>query len=302
MDCLPSEKDGIEDPYFTLYREGTLPLISLLCNCTACTFSLQYRINNLEPFYINEQNHYPLIPCQKISKLETFDVEILCNVILNVELTASNLYDWQYDPFTLYEESLMYFACSTHYPIAQFSNEEITYLQFFFNQPPLDVVGTNFHRYVFDTVDELADESLNDEEERESKSPDTITISESVNIKDELEDLQQVVLGQEKEQIITVSDDQVTSAVNSVTEYCANVNNNEFVRNVNFVRFKRKFSGIECATLRSIIFLLYLTSFIAARIRVREVTPQANIRSVISTISLRAYSCYRAKIKLCFSL
>lgn len=149
---LPSSDSSLDDePYFRLFTKSEAPLISLICPCTACSFSLFFRLSDLPPFRIQKQELYPIIQCQKASDLSDEHVLMLCQILLNVELTDDNLESWQYDSFTCYDD-LMEFAYSSKFPIARYHNHVI-YYDGYFDYTWMDLNVVNFERYHFSAVD-----------------------------------------------------------------------------------------------------------------------------------------------------
>lgn len=149
---LPSESSLDDEPYFSLFAKSESPLISLLCTCTACSFSLFFRLKDLPPFLLYDKELYPIIQCQKISQLSDEHVLMLCRILLNVELTEDNLESWQYDSFECYDD-LMEFAYSTKSPIARYCNQNIYYDGYFCGSW-MDLNVTHFERYCFSATDE----------------------------------------------------------------------------------------------------------------------------------------------------
>lgn len=152
-----SSKDSSlkDDPYFSIYRESEFSL-SDFCECAACSFSIFFRFHKLLPYNINKEKCYPKIQCQQLSKLNDYFVSLICQVLLNVELTDENLEDWQFNTFECHED-LMEFAETTHNAIARYEEEKIYYDMYFKDQAPLDVIPQCFKRYSFNITTESND-------------------------------------------------------------------------------------------------------------------------------------------------
>lgn len=290
--ALPSAAPSLDDePYFSLFAKSESPLISLICSCTACSFSLFFRLKDLPPYSIHGKELYPIIQCQKLSQLSDEHVLMLCRILLNVELTGDNLESWQYDSFECYDD-LMEFAYTTKRPIARYHDHNIYYDGFFNSWMDLNV--PHFERYRFSALDE---EPI----ELDEPLKDVISINKQES---KSEDFEKVTFTQEDHEIsssIKQCEEVETPHDRSIIEFDIKAMGNKDVNDYNLNSYMKIKQVTGKELFRRTITYLILILFGKVRIEMNfshALYPSGLTRTKILR-NLRAYSSNKIKMKLC---
>lgn len=273
-----------DEPYFRLFAKNESPLLSLLCTCTACSFSLFFRLKDLPPFLLYGKELYPIIQCQKISQLSDENVLLLCQILLNVELTEDNIESWQYDSYECYDD-LMEFAYTTKFPIARYHDQNIYYDGYFCNTW-MDLNVQQFKRYNFSSLDD---------------EPTEQSISQVENFNIILKDNEKVNSIQEDHEAIELPQCPVillTPQNWSADEYfkAMDINNNIDVKKYNHTGYEliKQVTGNEIFREKEIT----LSGENNSKLNIsRSLYPSGIIAKIMR--NLRAFSSSKVKMKLC---